>query len=174
MSSVGLHILRHLPDAPPTAYRKLDVPPQPLQKRLALLVRDQVGLATVHPATATGAHALHRVAQHRLGNEVPTDEFQVEGGRCGGADDQRLVNVQPPLQEANPVLHVGKGPQQHLVQEPLDDGRHVGPPDGKDEDQAPAVLERLLVLQHQRIQRLAFPEQGQLLLRVDGVEAIGI
>lgn len=81
MSSVGLHILRHLPDAPPTAYRKLDVPPQPLQKRLALLVRDQVGLATVHPATATGAHALHRVAQHRLGDEVPADELQVEGGR---------------------------------------------------------------------------------------------
>ena len=151
-----------------------DVALKPLQKRLALLVRDQVGLATVHPATATGAHTLHRVAQHGLGDEIAADEFQVEGGRRGGADDQCLVNVQPPLQKANPVLHVGEGPQQHLVQEPLDDGRHVGPPDGKDEDQAPAVLERLLVLQHQRIQRLALAEESQLLLRVDGVEAIGI
>ena len=29
-------------------------------------------------------------------------------------------------------------------------------------------------MQHQRIQRLALAEQGQLLFRVDGVEAIGI
>ena len=174
MSSVGLHILRHLPDAPPTAYRKLDVPPQPLQKRPALLVRGQIGLAKVHPATAADAHALQRVAQHGLGNDVAADEFQVEGRRRGGADDQCLINIEPAFQEANPVLHVGEGSQQHLVQEPLDDGRHVGPPDGKDEDQALAVLERLLVLQHQRIQRLALAEQGQLLFRVDGVEAIGI
>ena len=114
------------------------------------------------------------MAQHRLGDEIAADELQVESGGRGGADDQRLINVQPSFQDANPVLHVGEGPQQHLVQEPLDDGRHVGPPDGKDEDQALAVLERLLVLQHQRIQRLALAEQGQLLLRVDRVEAIGI
>ena len=61
-----------------------------------------------------------------------------------------------------------------LVDEALDDGGHLAPPDRADDNDARGPLDELLVVAHQRVQRAALREQGQLLSGHARVEAVGV
>ena len=61
-----------------------------------------------------------------------------------------------------------------LVDEALDDGGHLAPPDRADDNDAAGPLDEPLVVAHQRVQRAALREQGQLLSGHARVEAVGV
>ena len=142
-----------------------------------LLVLASAGLAhraEVDPRPSTHAQLLDGGAQEHRADVVAAEPAQVPGGGGRGGEHQDLLDVGEVALQPGGRRVIGPGLLHDLVDKALDDGGHVAPPDRADEDNARGALDELLVMAHQRVQRAALAEQGQLLGGVARVEAIGV